>query len=84
MYVQAKTWGVRPSDLLGIEDRYEAFCLDSAVAEFGAHVEEELDKVKGKNEKARRGAREAKLRTLLSDKSETKKFADPVTMLGKK
>lgn len=84
MYLQAKTWNKRPSELLGIEDRYVAFCLDSAIAELGWYIEDELDKVQSKTEKGRKAAREAKLRALLSDKPQTKKFADPMDLLKPK
>ena len=47
----AKAFGSRPSDLLHVRDRYAAYCLDNACAEFGQAVEAALSKVKGKNDK---------------------------------
>lgn len=51
LYLTAKTFRVRPSSLLDIEGSYEAYCLDTAVAEFGRVVESELRQVEGKNKK---------------------------------
>lgn len=59
--------GVRPSDLLGIEDVYRAFCLDQATNYLGAIVQEELSKIKGRNEDETNNRRLALLNGLLSD-----------------
>lgn len=83
MYLQAKQWSSRPSEILDVQDPYAAFCLDSAIWEFGTYVESELESVKGKNEKQRQAGREARLKSLLSDSPDTKKFADPMAMLSK-
>lgn len=84
MFLQAQTWRVRPSQLLDVQDSYAAFCIDSAIWELGTHIEGELDKVKGRSERSVQAGREAKLKALLSDKPETKQFADPMAMLGGK
>lgn len=68
---------VRPSQLLGIDDPYEAYCLDEAVLAFGDGVTAELDKVKGKNQAQKRMMT---LRRLLGLKQ---KFADPAAMVGR-
>lgn len=44
-------WGVRPSNLLGIDDPYRAYCLDEAVGSWGTYVTNELDKIDGKTDK---------------------------------
>lgn len=78
-FVAAKMWGTRPSDILGIEGSYEAFCIDQAVGEFGSFIEGELDKVKGKNADQTAGRRTALLRSLLTaDTAESGRFATPV------
>lgn len=51
IYLLAKVWEVRASELLGIEDAYTAYCFDEAVAEVGTTIAAELDKVEGKNQK---------------------------------
>lgn len=51
LYLTAKEYGTRPSDLLCIEDRYAAYCLDNACREFGQALEAELSNVEGKNKK---------------------------------
>ena len=62
-----------------IEDDYVAFCFDEAVTEFGYTIKNELDKVKGKNEKSTQGQRHALLRKLLGDEPvATGKFQSPV------
>lgn len=50
-YQTAKTFNCRPSELLCIEDRYAAYCLDVACGEFGRSLENELSAVEGKNRK---------------------------------
>lgn len=46
-YNLAKTWKTRPSELLFIEDQYQAFCLDEAVAFLGNGIMNMLDEVTG-------------------------------------
>lgn len=47
LYQHAKTWVVRPSELLSISNDYVAYCLDEAVFTFGTWVESELDSIEG-------------------------------------
>lgn len=49
----AKTYGCRPSDLLGITEQPTAYYLDRAVAVFGIHLENELEKAEQKGKSAR-------------------------------
>lgn len=77
MYVQAKTWKTRPSELLGIDDPYLAYCVDEAISDFGNYVSEELNKVKGKDEKAIAGKQELVLKGLLGDDPKAR-YAQPV------
>lgn len=51
IYQTAKTFNTRPSAILGITNTYVAYCLDSAVGEFGRVLESELSGVEGKNKK---------------------------------
>lgn len=51
LYQTAKTFRVRPSDLLAISDRYAALCLDRACGEFGRTVEGALHEIEGKTKK---------------------------------
>lgn len=76
--MQARRWQTRPSELLGIEDVYVAYCLDEAVLEFAAHIESELNnvKVKGDNQDILAKRREAVLESLLTG-NVAKRFADP-------
>lgn len=73
----AKTWTVRPSQLLGIKDEYVAFCLDEAVAFFGNEVEAEINGIEGRNPRDTQVRQERKLRELLGVKV---RFADPIAM----
>lgn len=61
----------RPSELLGVSDKYAAYCLDEAVYFFGSHVESELHRVAAgkKSEEAAR-ARKDMLTQLLYDPPE--------------
>jgi hypothetical protein len=51
LYLTAKTFTVRPSELLDVSDRYAAYCLDTAVGEFGRTLEAELKKIEAKTQK---------------------------------
>lgn len=81
----AKTYSVRPSELLGLEPRsLEAYCLDEAVATFGNALSAELEGVEGKTAAAIEARRnqilEQWLETSVSDEDiEVPKghFADP-------
>lgn len=51
LYQTAKSFMVRPSELLNVQDRYAAYCLDNACGEFGRSLENELSNIEGKNKK---------------------------------
>lgn len=73
--------GCRPSELMGIHNDYVAWCVDEVVMLWGAYVQSELDKVGVKQkpkDKALAGQRLARLRTLLSEGPEERKFATPM------
>jgi len=78
LYAQARQWRVRPSEILGIDDAYVAYCLDEAVSDLAAFIEDELDKVKVKsdNPEVVRKRKMARLDALLSG-NVAKQFADP-------
>lgn len=69
----ARKGNTRPSDILGIEDDFEAFCVDEAVYYFGEYVKEKMEEVKGKTKAQRRGKAENVLRKYLGEKP---KFRD--------
>lgn len=62
---------------MGIDDPYQAYCLDQAVGEFGSFVKHELESVPGKTAKAAQGARALRLKALLGDDPKAR-FAQPV------
>lgn len=66
----------RPSNLLAIEDEYVAFCFDEAVLTFGNDIEQQLENVKGKDEKQRKAQQEMLLNRILEGKSQ---FREPPT-----
>lgn len=77
MYVQAKNWGITPSEVLGIEDVYVAFCFNQACGYLGAWVESKLDDVKpGKKPKDTVAKKEVLLNKLL-DPNPDARFASP-------
>lgn len=76
-YNLAKTWGCRPSALMGIESDWTAFCFDRAVATFGNSLQNELDSVEGKNQKTIASKREQVLRKWIPEARTTRKFKDP-------
>ena len=48
--MMAKLYGTRPSSMLGIPDEYTAWCVDEAMAEFGA-LQAKGKKIKPKDTK---------------------------------
>jgi hypothetical protein len=46
----ARMWSCRPSDLLGIDDEYAAYCLDAAAAQLVRTIQQEMEEA-GKNVK---------------------------------
>jgi hypothetical protein len=78
--VEAQLWRVRPSEMMGIEDSYTAFCFDQAVGEFGSYVKHEVQSIEGKNAKAVEGKRKLRLKALL-DEDPKAKFAQPTATM---
>lgn len=84
--MDAKTWGVRPSSLVAIDDDYVAYCLDQAVGYFGRTLEAELEKA-GSDAKNESEA-EFKRKRVLSDwlgedeKPQRGMFADPAAFFN--
>lgn len=77
--------GVRPSDVVALEDPYERFCFDEAVMVFGSYIRKQLDKVEsggGKQNRKRKeleGKRTLVLKKLLDPNTEeAKTYATPV------
>lgn len=56
----AQTWGVRPSELGGVEDSYAAYCFDQAIAALGNGVRHRLDSLGTTDKKSKQ--LEAKMR----------------------
>ena len=65
MFRMAKEYNTRPSDLLGLENEYVAFCVDQVVFRWGSFVQGELDSVEGKDQNQIQGRRELVARRLL-------------------
>lgn len=84
LFMDAKTWSCRPSDLLRIEDDYVAYCLDQAVGHFGRVVENELQSVEAKTVEEANYKRRQILDQYLnpdSDKPARGMYADPAAMM---
>lgn len=75
LYQTAKSFGVRPSELVSAPDPYAAYCLDTAVGEFGRALENALRNVEGKNKKEIEVKAERIVRKWLDM---PQKFRDPV------
>lgn len=82
LYRLGQTWQTRPSELAGLTDSYEAFCLDQAVSMWGGFVEEELDKIEGENSKWVAQQRISRLHQLLEIEEPAAHFSDPAVMFG--
>lgn len=73
----ARELRVRPSELLGVDDSYVAFCLDEAIMTGRTLIQGEVDKVTHKNEKVQARRREDKLRQILGLTSTKGRFRNP-------
>jgi hypothetical protein len=85
LYVDAKTWNCRPSNLLAIEDDYVAYCLDQAVGYLGRSIEAELGRVEAKSESEAEAKRQRVLERFLYDektKPTRGAYADPAAMFN--
>jgi hypothetical protein len=70
LYQKSKLWSTRPCALLGIDDPYVSYCVDEAVGSWGMYVENELDKIEGKNGKDTARKQHNKLLQLLDAPSD--------------
>lgn len=88
LYQTALSLNCRPSELLGLENAYVAYCFDQVATYYGSWVENQLEKVGEKltaKERSLRDARQKRLESLLHDEPEKamkSAFADPAAMFG--
>lgn len=61
----SRSMSCRPSQLLGIENSYDAYCYDEAVWTFGAGVEADVESIENKNPKTQDAKRRQRLLYLL-------------------
>jgi hypothetical protein len=76
LYNLAKTWSCRPSQLLDIENSWDAFRIDDAVAVFGGAIELQLSNIDGKNMREIQKKQELALRRILAGR-DSQKYRDP-------
>ena len=76
---------MRPSQLYGIHDDLQAWAFDRACVLLGVEIENDLDQIKGKNDKAVKARREQRLQKWLGGAEGTEekdpkpgRFRDPV------
>lgn len=85
----ARRYQTRPSDLLKLENTYDAYCLDEAIMVFASAVEQKIEDVptpKGKrgHEKRQRMQQDLMNKLLRIPEAATKpKFRDPAKMMGR-
>lgn len=65
LHREAKAYGCRPSELLGVSDAFMAYCLDNAVFSFGDALEIELESQSGKTSEEVKRKKERVLRDWL-------------------
>jgi hypothetical protein len=70
----------RPSEIADLENSYDAYCFDQAVATWGIFVQSELDKIEGKTSASIQRKRESKLRQLLAEPGQKQVYADPADL----
>lgn len=73
----SKAYRARPSEMLGLENTWDSFCLDSAIWVFGSHIENEMNKIEAKTDKEREHKRDSVLRRYIPELAKAQKFADP-------
>lgn len=76
LWQMSKAYSSRPSELLGIEDPFDAYKLDRAVWHFGTELSAELNKVEGKTDKDIRRKQERILKKWIPQSGPIK-FAEP-------
>jgi hypothetical protein len=78
LWQMSKSYRCRPSDLLDLEDPFDAFRLDRAVWTFGTELTAELNKVEGKNDKEIRKKQERILKRWIPEANQMPtKFREP-------
>lgn len=85
----AKEWHKSPAELIGVtNDPWVMWCVNEAVFMFGRHVDHEMDKAEGSQQKPaqRSAARQRALQTALAinqraDVSTKGQFRDPAEMV---
>lgn len=82
----ARTWKCRPSEVYHIEDDFAAYCFDSAVATFGQALDNELQGVKGKNDREIEGKRKRIIERWIPELkragTQEQRFRDPMEKFG--
>lgn len=64
LWVTARTWRARPSDLLGLIDPWQRLMLDEAVALFGRRVDAHVDRAVDDARNAKRSVEAAAARAM--------------------
>lgn len=81
IYQQAEKWSKLPSEILFIEEWFDARSVNQAVWHFGTSLEAALNQAgsKEKTEKGKQARREAVLMQWLSTGKTAKRYRDPVS-----
>jgi hypothetical protein len=77
LYLQATAFNCLPSQLLAIEDNYQAYCLNQAVRFFGASLQNRLDEVDGKPEQVKWQRQKILDEVLTPGQQQKQRFKDP-------
>lgn len=86
MYNHGKLWGVRPSELLDLDDPYEAYCLDEAAAYLGNTIQADLNGVDASTPQAAEQETQKILDSYFRPKEEkprTGMYADPALLFAR-
>jgi hypothetical protein len=73
----SRSYKCRPSELLGIENSWDAYCFDNAIQLFGGTIQNKIDSVSEKTDAATSRKRESILRRYIPELAKARKFADP-------
>lgn len=82
LWRQAETWGCKPSDILHVEDDWQAaYTIDQAVWNFGSALQAALDKAvdnpKMKDKQRKRAQEKVFSKWLPGGQADTSRFRDP-------
>ena len=86
LWREARRWSLRPSDLLGLDDRYIGYCFDQAIGFIGETIDNELEEIENDSKASdfsKTTRKQNVLKQYFGEAWEPRgQYADPVAMAG--